>query len=255
MRQLSGGKFGAVPVGLCLALIVGSVVLPISGRLGRTPKTLAGQLPPPPPLNNPNTLPPATSPFPPSSPLPTQPLPTLKPAPTERIYNAPSGNFGNAPSGNFGQSAGVRGYRVLVESDNPYVLQQVRFIEPGAFFQTVEGRRVIQAGIFSTEVNARERINALATQGVAARIAGGASDPGAGLRGYYAIVPGSRDNLLTLRDRAVQSGVPFSVIQLRDRPLGPHLAVGPYSKSRDAETLSNYLRQRANLDSRVFFNP
>jgi hypothetical protein len=215
----------------------------------------AQQLPPPPNVGNPS----------PSAPLPaTLPPPSSAPgipASNERVYSAP---------GSWQSSSGV--YRVIVESSDPFILQQVRFVKPDAFIQTLNGRRVIQAGIFSNEANARQQANLLASQGIASGIVGGGYNSGVGSggynsggigmppqvnapRGYYAIVPSSQRELSQLRFRATQLGVPNNAVYLRSRPLGPHMAIGPYSNARDAEKLSSYLRSRGNLDSRVHFTP
>jgi hypothetical protein len=187
-----------------------------------------------PPNNFPTPGSPQPQPDPFNNPPPVQPIPETIGTPN---------NFGG-------------GLRVIVESNDPFVLQQVRLIEPGAFFQNYEGRRVIQVGIFSNEANARYQLDRLAQQGVSARIVNRSGGGQASLkRGYYAVVPGSRNELPRLRDRAIQSGVPAQYIFLRERPLGPHIAIGPYSDARNAQALTDYLNQRANLDARLFFSP
>lgn len=60
-------------------------------------------------------------------------------------------------------------YRVYVYSTNPRLLEQVRFIEPGAFIRRREG--VIQAGLFTRAENAQRRVRQLATRGINATVA------------------------------------------------------------------------------------
>lgn len=175
------------------------------------------------------------------------PLPTDV-APNERVYTAPSVNPGNPVQS-------VRGrYRVFVDSDSPFVLQRVRLIQPDAFIQRIEGRRVIQAGTFNSEVNARQQASRLAQQGINAQVTEGTL-PGNRQRGYYAIVPGNQLEVQEYRDRAIRLGISQSVVRIRDRPLGLHLAVGGFSNQREAERTVQYLRDRGGMDARLFYNP
>ena len=196
-------------------------------------------------------LPPAPS----TTPMPSQTLPILPidstPLPNERVFQAP-----------VNQSAPIVApinrpqYRVFVNGDSALLLQQVKRVEPGAFIQQYGGQRVIQAGVFSTEANARQQIEALAAQGIASEITTsnmGSLPGGNSARGYYVVVPGDRSDLGSLRDRAIRLGVQQSSIQLRERPLGPHLAVGPFAQRQQAETMGRYLKDKG-LDTRIFFD-
>ncbi|NDJ18444.1 SPOR domain-containing protein [Myxacorys almedinensis] len=196
------------------------------------------------------TLPPPPSlpPLEPSDGFSTPPQNTF-PVPGERIYTPPTGGFVQPIAGQ---------YRVYVASDSPYLLEQIRTIEPGAFLQTIGGRRVIQTGTFNSEANARQQVASLASRGVRAEIttlSGGQIPPEGGQSpsGYYAIVPGSERELPLLRDRAIQLGVAQDAIRLRDRPIGFHMAVGPYATRRDAEIVQQFLRDRQ-FDARVFYD-
>ena len=197
---------------------------------------------------------------PPPPTVPMQPLPSLpvesSPLPNERVFQAPVINPlpnsvpivtpSNRPQ-----------YRVFVNGDSPLMLQQVKRVEPQAFIQQFEGRRVIQAGVFSTEANARQQTEALAAQGLASEVTTsnmGSLPPRNSARGYYVVVPGDRADLADFRDRAIRLGVQQKSIQLRERPLGPHLAVGPFAERQQAETMGRYLRDRGQLDTRIYFD-
>jgi hypothetical protein len=171
--------------------------------------------------------------------------------------------------------AGIGQYRVIVENGSPSVLQQVRSIQPDAFAQTVEGRRIIQAGVFNTEDRARQQVERLADQGINARVT---TQPGQAMStertfegttpdesltasresnyggSYYVVVPGSRSKLPIYYSRTIQLGYAQSLVQLRDEPKGPHLSVGPFSNRRQAERVSGELRARGNLDARVLYD-
>jgi hypothetical protein len=247
MKLSCCGKLGAVTLGAIATVSVGNV-------------SAQQQLPPPPITGNPPTaMPLPSTPPPPSSSFPSYPSTPSIPASNERIYSAP----GNAGQSYYGS------YRVIVDSTDPSVLQRVRVAKPDAFFQTLNGRRVIQAGIFNREVNAQQMVTLLANQGVSSGIVSGynssvsSGEYNNGVirmspqvnspRGYYAIVPGNQSELSQLRLRATQLGVPSNAVYLRNSPLGPHMAIGPYSNRRDAEKLSDYLRNPGRLDSRVYF--
>jgi hypothetical protein len=238
-------RFGAVPVELRFALIAGLMSL-VQG-LGQSSAT-AQRLPPPP------TIPvlgqPSSSPG--VYPAPQSPYPT----PEERIYTAPS-NPNNGGLYRYSQPTTAR-YRVYVDSDSPYVLQQIRAVEPSAFLQSFNGRRVIQTGTFNSEANARQQVALLSSQGVDARITtrmlGQVSyEEGKTPSGYYAIVPADPSELPELRNRAVESGVSRNAIRLRNHPIGPHMAVGPYGSLKDAEIVTQFLRDRK-FDARTFYD-
>ncbi|MGV0027960.1 SPOR domain-containing protein [Phormidesmis priestleyi] len=197
-------------------------------------------------------------PPPPSvTPLPPAQLPLVNPnegvpVPGEKIFQAPVSNppLFSPPATSLNQ------YRVFVDGYSSLLLQEVRRVEPGAFVQQLDGRRVIQVGVFRTEANARQQMAKLAAQGVPTQIAvGGTSSPiGGSARRYYVVVPGSRSTLPELRDRAIRLGVQQNSIQLRDQPLGPHVAIGPFGQIGEAETMQRYLRDKGSLDTRVFFD-
>ena len=197
---------------------------------------------------------------PPPPTVPIQPLPSLPvestPLPNERVFRAPVTNPVPNPIPNLAPSNHPK-YRVFVNGDSSLMLQQVKRVEPQAFIQQFEGRRVIQAGVFSTEANARQQTEALAAQGIASEITTsnmGSLLPGNSARGYYVVVPGDRADLPDLRDRAIRLGVQQTSIQLRERPLGPHLAVGPFAQRQQAEAMGRYLKDRGQLDTRIFFD-
>ncbi len=196
--------------------------------------------------------PPSVTPLPPGQ-LPTVSPNNIPPVPGERVFQAPVANppLFSPPAANLNQ------YRVFVEGDSPLLLQEVKRVEPGAFVQRLDGRRVIQVGVFRTEANARQRMAKLAAQGVTTQMAiGGTGSPigGNSAGGYYVVVPGNRSSLPELRDRAIRLGVQQNSIQLRDQPLGPHVAIGPFSQIGEAETMQRYLREKGSLDTRVFFD-
>lgn len=223
---------------------------------------MAQSVPPPPPQLPGRPSQPVPTPPGQRAPLPTVPLPSSpgqrprqtdlpqfnRVIPNERIYQAPSVR---SPQLNPGR------YRVVVDHDSPEVLQQVRFVQPDAFVQNVGGRRLIQAGLFNNEANARDQVTRLSYQGITARItdqSGSGIGNGSSVKGYYVIVPGGRDAVQRYYNRAIELGVSASVLSVRDRPLGTHLAVGPFSEVKDAEQVQQYLRDRGSLDTRLYYD-
>jgi hypothetical protein len=175
-------------------------------------------------------------------------------------------------------------YRVIVDSADAQVLQQVRQVERAAFFQQfADNRDRIQAGAFAGEVGARERVDALARIGIGSSAynmqgqviyqrGGGSTTPqppggGGGTnpnppqaekqrpRGYYAIVPIGqnqlRDSYATLRNLGIPEAQIIYGTQLR----GWHVGVGVYSDRQAAERMSQFLRRKGGLDARTYFEP
>ncbi|MBE9014491.1 hypothetical protein IQ250_30325, partial [Pseudanabaenaceae cyanobacterium LEGE 13415] len=151
--------------------------------LGFGQVSLAQITPPPPPI-----FPSAPLPSIPVAPAPIPNIPTT--SPDERVYTAPRPTPVRNPVG---------GYRVIVDSDSPFVLQQVRSVQPDAFIQSLGGRRVIQAGLFADESKARQQVSRLASQGIDAQITGRSPGSGSAERGFYAIVPGGQRDVQEYR--------------------------------------------------------
>ncbi len=71
-------------------------------------------------------------------------------------------------------------------------------------------------------------------------------------RGYFIVIPGSRENLPAIATQVVNLGVPRESIREKERPLGPHVAVGPFANGDLANSWQNYLLN-AGLNARVHF--
>lgn len=191
-------------------------------------------LPPPPTVSVPGLAAPLTN----STPLPGG----------ETVFLAPVNRQGTT----IGQ------YTVHVNGDSPYLLQQVRSIEPTASVQRYQGQAVIQAGTFDNEASARRQIAALNAQGLMAELATtnapvNATPPTATTSRYVVIVPGSQSELARLTDRAVRMGIRQEAIQEKSAPLGPHLEIGPFAQQSDAKKISQFLNG-GGLDSLVYYS-
>jgi len=196
-------------------------------------QTTSQLLPPPPPIV-------------PLSAMDRQTLPNNFANQQEAVFQAPTGLV---------QPANTPRYLVYVNSDSAYLLQQVRTVDPSAFIREMQGRRVIQTGIFSSEVNARQQLSALALQGIAAEMTTGnaIASPNQNQAGrYMVVVPASRETLPALTRQAVRLGIRQNTIQQKDAPLGPHLEVGPFASHSQAQEINRFLRN-AGMDARVYF--
>lgn len=231
----------------CVALTLLLVETSTPGRSQLAPELL----PPPPPAlpsasANPGIDPTAPIPTVPLSPVAPTPLPQtpVAPTPQETVFQAPI-DFQRTVPGK---------YLVYVNGDSSYLLQQVQTVEPRAFIQTYQGRRVIQVGTFNEETNAQRQITALAAQGIRAETmaANSAANP-MPINRYLIVVPGSRNELPQLADQAIRLGVRQDAIQPKEAPLGPHLEIGPFPGRGEAETVNRYLR-RSGMDSRVYYS-
>ncbi|MBW4580058.1 MAG: hypothetical protein KME42_10860 [Tildeniella nuda ZEHNDER 1965/U140] len=193
-------------------------------------------LPPPPTVSVPGlmTTPSATN----STPLPGG----------ETVFLAPINRSGAA-----GQ------YTVYVSGDSPYLLQQVRSIEPSASVQRYQGQPAIQVGTFDNEAGARRQVAALNSQGIMAEVATtnaatiAAPSNVATTSRYVVVIPGGRDELSSLADRAIRMGIRQEAIQEKGAPLGPHLEIGPFVQHNDAKKISQFLNG-GGLDARVHYN-
>jgi len=96
---------------------------------------------------------PSSQPYSPPSSAPSVTVPPLNAQPT-------------APVG--AQTA--RSYIVVVDGDSPLLLSQVQQVDAAASVVSLEGRSLIQAGIFQNEADAAQRVQQLATRGIGSRV-------------------------------------------------------------------------------------
>jgi hypothetical protein len=302
--QIASGSCWAGAVGGAIAICT---VFSASGALAQVQA-----LPPPPAI--PNVDPgvgaagfPGTNGLQPLAPIPApqggQPLmlPALNYPRPNVLNNVPNGNY---PQGAYAPPSGYpampqqsaqppiaqpqTAYTVVINGDSPYLLQLVQQIEPIATVQDLNGRRVIQAGVFGSQQEAMQRIAILQQQGVAAQmmpISLGNQNP-TGLNStavnpmalrsasqfppqtapqfapqtapqqrtshFEVVVPTETANFGMVTNRMMSMGVKPEAIQSKQVPLGPHIAVGPFNEINEARSVSAYLRT-GGLDARVYY--
>ncbi|MBH8556238.1 hypothetical protein I8751_28690 [Nostocaceae cyanobacterium CENA357] len=159
-------------------------------------------------------------------------------------------------------------YLVYVESNNYQTLQQIKQIEPGAYIRQYRGRSVIQSGVFSRPSNAQDRVRQLQSYGIygaqivnfnngqevlASPAGGNVVNPRGSSSRYYVVVPTSSENLNALAEQVIRSVGQSSAVLARQKPLGPHVAVGPFAGRKDATQWNNYLRNLGFGDARVYY--
>lgn len=181
-------------------------------------------------------------------------------------------------------SSATIAYRVIVDSADPTVLQQVRQVDAAAFFQQfADNRDRIQAGAFASATGAKERVDALGrlgirataynTQGQVVYQPGGQTQPyyppnnppGGNPntpapvkkmpRGYYAIVPVDRDQIGVTFEAFQRLGIPEAQITFGNQLRGWHVGVGVYSTRSAAETMSQFLNRKGGFDARTYYEP
>ena len=168
-------------------------------------------------------------------------------------------------SQNYNQKFGR--YLVYVNDDSAQRLQQVRLVEPKAYIQEYQGHSVIQAGAFSREYNAQQRVGQLRSYGInrtqIISFSNGEGRPysysgyddgrNSSKSYYYVTIPAKSEELPLIESRIKQSlGLNTGVIS-RDHPLGSHVAVGPFTQQSDAEQWNNFLRHQGFSNARVYY--
>ncbi|MEO1376052.1 MAG: SPOR domain-containing protein [Cyanobacteria bacterium J06635_10] len=171
-------------------------------------------------------------------------------------------------------------YLVIVDNNDSRLLQRVRQVERDAFAGNFQGRSVIQAGVFRGLDNAEERTRQLLTYGVSSRVYSrttgreiinsygsdnfnSGSSPNYNARNnnrrqrtkyYYVAIPEKREKLMEIENQIRQSAVGNSVgITVKNSPLGPHVAVGPFGGRSQAEQWNYYLRSLGLKNARVYY--
>lgn len=157
-------------------------------------------------------------------------------------------------------------YLVYVDSNNFQLLQQVRSIEPGAYIRQLQGRSVIQVGVFGRQSNAQERVRQLQSYGInGARVvsfSNGQGIPNSPDRGdsrrersnyYYVAIPANSQDLPLIQDRIRRNIGQNTGVVARNNPRGSHVAVGPFTERLQAEQWNSYLRNLGFGNARVYY--
>jgi hypothetical protein len=201
----------------------------------------------------------------PPVPINEQGYPTTRenPAPPNYIdYQAPSTIIQNNQIQN---NQNFERYLVYVDSNNPQQLQQIRSIEPGAFYRQVQGRSIIQVGVFSKQPNALERVRELQSYGINnARVLSlnnGQEIPSANpniensrnQKYYYVAIPASERELPDIENRIRGNIRENASVMRRNQPRGSHVAVGPFLKRSQAEQWNSYLLNLGFGNARVYY--
>lgn len=69
---------------------------------------------------------------------------------------------------------------------------------------------------------------------------------------YYIVIPGSSENLADVRDQVIILGGRYDVVSQRERPLGPHVLVGPFINRQAASRWNSFLRDFG-MNARVYY--
>ena len=147
-------------------------------------------------------------------------------------------------------------YRVEISGDSPLLLAEVKKIEPQAFVRPGEG--IIQAGVFSKESSAQQRLQELDVLGIRAQITTiSAGTPVADARPtsskfYFVVIPEGKANLAEIEAQLIGLGLTQEAVRPREQPRGSHVAVGPFANRNEAERWNNYIRSFG-MDARVYY--
>jgi hypothetical protein len=250
-----------------LSLIMGgALAMSQTTAMGQTPPPLINGLPPAPPIpGGDNQIDFDVTPLPPvpnvvddvASPTPVTITPQPPLSPPIQIPTSVANPANNQRSLN-NQSW----YRVDVFGDSPMLLAQVQRVEPKAFVRSGEG--VIQAGIFSEQMNAQKLRQSLERNGLRTQITALSSTttkPSSSVnlpsrypqkRGYFVIIPGDQRKLNQIVTEVLDSGIDRSYLSIQDYPRGEHLGIGPFEHRTEAQRWNAYFRS-VGMNARVYF--
>ncbi|MFH7024431.1 MAG: SPOR domain-containing protein [Heteroscytonema crispum UTEX LB 1556] len=198
---------------------------------------------------------------------PNTAIPNSQPQPYQ-TYQAVPFNQNNNQNNNQNQER----YLVFVDSNNYQVLEQVRLVEPRAYIRQIQGRSIIQVGVFSKAANAQQRLNQLTSSGIngarAVSLSGGQPtpnnpnnsynpNPGNPRREesnyYYVAIPANSGELASIQDKIRRNLGQSTGVIARNHPLGSHVAVGPFAQRLQAEQWNSYLRNLGFGNARVYY--
>jgi len=150
-------------------------------------------------------------------------------------------------------------YLVYVNEPNATRLEQVKQLEPAAFMRRFQGKSVIQAGVFSQQLNASNIARQLQSQGIATRIVNLSTGKEVALKSanskfYFVVIPAGKEDLPVVERQVKQLSTKVSaIISQRQEPRGAHLRVGPFTQRDKAESYNRYLIGAGLSNARVYF--
>ncbi|BAZ07164.1 SPOR domain-containing protein [Calothrix sp. NIES-3974] len=160
-------------------------------------------------------------------------------------------------------------YWVIVNSSEPQLLMATKQIEPTAYFRSIQGRTIIQAGVFSTSVNADTRARQLVFMGIpAVQVINSQTgqiisyNPGnpnpprpqpQPSQAYFVVIPGGREELPGIENKIRQNIGQNLNIMRRHQPRGWHVAVGPFRDRYEAEQWHRNLKNLGFGNARVYY--
>ncbi|WP_353932478.1 hypothetical protein WJM97_07800 [Okeanomitos corallinicola TIOX110] len=180
-------------------------------------------------------------------------------------------------------------YIVYIDSDNRGLLQRVKQIESTAYIREVNGKKIIQSGVFTRPDNAQRRVKELELNGITGAGIFGSSNSGQmsyysdrvmpdynyfyknpnsssfnsnnpspnivqkQANYYYVVIPTSLNNLNFLGQEIQQKIGGNANVFPRNQPRGTHIAVGAFRERSDAEQWNDYLKSLGYGNARVYY--
>ncbi|MBE9004103.1 hypothetical protein IQ259_03430 [Fortiea sp. LEGE XX443] len=196
-----------------------------------------------------------------------QALPQVQPEPNPLLYPSTENQFSQPGQPNQ-YSQNFERYFVYVDSDNYQALQRIRQVEPGAYIRQYQGRSIIQSGVFSRQSNAQQRVRELESVGIrGARVVSFANgqeiqnfstsssgNSEARNNRYYVVIPGKVQDLPVITNKIIRNVGNSALIRERQKPFGPHVAVGPFAERGDADRWNKYMQELGFGNARVYYN-
>lgn len=168
--------------------------------------------------------------------------------PIDKVYEAPQ----TQPRSTAPQSSIA--YKVIVNGSSPFLLEQVQQVESQAFITQHSGRSVIQAGAFANKDSAHWQAEMLKARGIQSEvISAGSQLSDRSDRGYLIIIPGGKEELLSIRAQVTQLGVNDQNVLEKDSRLGAYVQVGPFSDRQTAEAWNRMLLEAGMGNARVYY--
>ncbi|BDA74449.1 hypothetical protein CAL7716_086150 [Calothrix sp. PCC 7716] len=199
-------------------------------------------------------------------------------------FQAPPQNpqYQQAPMPQYNQT--YERYSVVVDTNgySGQLLQQVKQVEPSAYIRNINGRSVIQAGVFTRQQNAVLRIQQLLATGInfynvrlfnAVNWQEIAITPDEGGIGgsignypndvnqnnssyYYVAIPTRPEDFTQIEQTVWRSLGQYANnigVQRRNQPRGAHIAVGPFTQRGQAEQWNAVLKNAGLGNARVYY--
>jgi hypothetical protein len=149
-------------------------------------------------------------------------------------------------------------FLVCINNSNATQLEQIKQMVPTAYIRQYQGKSVIQAGVFSQELNAVVLAQKLQSQGISPHIFNITTAKELALKTekskfYFVVIPAKDRDLTSIERQVKQLPIVVAAIFSQRHDRGSYLRVGPFTAKEQAESYNHSLLASGLNNTQVYY--